>query len=71
MLIYFTKPGVIALILVALCVRVYYVRAKALAQKEMVSIFREMLTWEAKDKEFLLEHISKVTHGRKFISQMD
>lgn len=66
-LIYFTKPGVIALILVALCVRVYYIRAKALAQKEMVGILREMLTWEAKDKEFLLEHISKVTQGRKLI----
>lgn len=66
-LIYFTKPGVIALILLALCVRVYYMRAKAIAQKEMVGILREMLTWEAKDKEFLLEHISKVTQGRKFI----
>lgn len=64
-LIYFTKPGVIALILVALCVRVYYLRAKALAQKKVVGLLKEMLVWEAKDKEFLLEQISKVTQGRK------
>lgn len=63
-LIYFTKPGVVALILIGLCVRVYYLRAKALAQKQMVGMLRDMLTWEAKDKEFLLEHISKVTQGR-------
>lgn len=40
-------------------------RAKAHAQRGMVKILREMLIWEAKDKEFLLEHISKVTQGRK------
>lgn len=63
-LIYFTKPGVITLIFLALCVRVYYLKAKTLAQKEMVCMLKDMLTWETKDKEFLLEHISKVTQER-------
>ncbi|KAK4874902.1 hypothetical protein RN001_014262 [Aquatica leii] len=63
-LIYLTKPGVIALILVGMCVVVYYFRAKAVAQKGMVNILREMLLLEAKDKEFLLKTISKVTEGQ-------
>lgn len=45
-------------------VPVYYLRAKAHAQRGMVKILREMLAWEAKDKEFLLQRISKVTKGR-------
>ncbi|KAF2879289.1 hypothetical protein ILUMI_26881 [Ignelater luminosus] len=63
-LIYLVKPGTIALILVAMCVIVYYLRAKAYAQKDMVNILKNMLVLEAKDKEFLLENISKVTEGQ-------
>ncbi|KAF5294394.1 hypothetical protein FQR65_LT10759 [Abscondita terminalis] len=63
-LMYLTKPGVVALILVGMCVVVYYFRAKAVAQKGMVNILREMLLLEAKDKEFLLKTISKVTEGQ-------
>lgn len=32
----------------------------------MVHILKNMLVLEAKDKEFLLENISKVTEGRKY-----
>ncbi|KAK5640704.1 hypothetical protein RI129_009251 [Pyrocoelia pectoralis] len=34
-LMYVTKPGAVALILLAMCVAVYYLRAKTLAQKEL------------------------------------
>ncbi|KAF5289737.1 hypothetical protein FQA39_LY03654 [Lamprigera yunnana] len=63
-LMYLTKPGVIALVLVGMCVIVYYLRAKAIAQKGIVTILREMLILEARDKEFLLKTISKVTEGQ-------
>ncbi|KAB0793664.1 hypothetical protein PPYR_13284 [Photinus pyralis] len=59
-LMYFTKPGAVALMLLAMCVVVYYLRAKAIAQKGIVDILRDMLVLEAKDKEFLLRTFSKV-----------
>lgn len=43
----------------------YYLRAKAQAQRGIVAIYREMLVWEARDKEFLLQNISLVTKGGK------
>lgn len=46
-------------------VRVYYLRAKSNAQRGVVELLREMLKIEAKDKEFLLTNISKVTDGSK------
>ncbi|XP_015509206.1 transmembrane channel-like protein 5 isoform X1 [Neodiprion lecontei] len=55
------KPGIGAAILIAMCVAVYYLRAKACARKEMVEILRGMLVLEAQDKEFLLNGISRVT----------
>ncbi|XP_044760609.1 transmembrane channel-like protein 5 [Coccinella septempunctata] len=58
---YLIKPGVISLIIIALCARVYYVREKANAQRDMVKILRNMLVWEAKDKKFLLQSIANVT----------
>ncbi|XP_033608829.1 transmembrane channel-like protein 5 isoform X2 [Cryptotermes secundus] len=45
-------------------VGVYYLRAKSHAHKSMVHLLREMLVLEAKDKEFLLHSISKVTEGQ-------
>ncbi|XP_018570841.1 transmembrane channel-like protein 3 isoform X2 [Anoplophora glabripennis] len=62
-LLFVTKPGFIALVLIALCGRVYYIRAKAQAQRGIVAIYREMLVWEARDKEFLLQKIALVTKG--------
>ncbi|KAJ8963031.1 hypothetical protein NQ314_005603 [Rhamnusium bicolor] len=63
-LLFITKPGFIALVLIALCVRVYYLRAKAHAQRGIVAMYREMLMWESRDKEFLLQNISLVTKGQ-------
>lgn len=63
-ILYLTKPGSVGLILVGMCVVVYYLRAKAMAQKSMVEILKGMLVMEAKDKEFLLKNISKITEGQ-------
>lgn len=62
-LLYFTRPWVVAFLMSALGVAVYYMRARSLAHKSNVSILREMLILEAKDKEFLLNAITKVTDG--------
>lgn len=43
-------------------VAVYYLRAQAEASKQMVHILREMLVWQARDKEFLLKSFTKVTN---------
>ncbi|XP_075973260.1 transmembrane channel-like protein 7 [Anticarsia gemmatalis] len=60
---FLVRPGVIAFVMLSLCVAVYYMRAKALAQNSMVGILRHMLVLQAKDKDFLLNAISKVSNG--------
>ncbi|KAJ0176955.1 hypothetical protein K1T71_006964 [Dendrolimus kikuchii] len=62
-LTFITRPGFIAFLLMFLCVSVYYMRARALAQRSMVQILRHMLILQAKDKDFLLTAISKVSSG--------
>lgn len=44
-------------------VAVYYLRAKAEASKQMVRILREMLVWQARDKEFLVKTFSSATNN--------
>nr|CAD7443852.1 unnamed protein product [Timema bartmani] len=63
-ILFLVKPGVVAGVLVAMCMTVYYMRAKAQAHAKMVDILRVMLVSEAKDKEFLLSYISRVTEGK-------
>nr|CAD7432069.1 unnamed protein product [Timema monikensis] len=63
-ILFLVKPGVVAGVLVAMCMTVYYMRAKAQAHTKMVDILRVMLVSEAKDKEFLLSYISRVTEGK-------
>lgn len=60
---YIFKPGTLGMIIVAILAAIYYERAKALAQVETVHFLREMLVLEAKDKEYLLAKISKITKG--------
>jgi hypothetical protein len=60
---FITKPGVIGGVLLAMCVGVYYLRAKYLGYEGMVCHLREMLALEAKDKEFLLNKITMVTEN--------
>lgn len=44
-------------------VAAYYLRAKANSQIAMVNILREMLISEGRDKDFLLDNISKLMKG--------
>lgn len=44
-------------------VLVYYLRSKSKARIEMVKLLKEMLYIEAKDKEFLLANITRVTQN--------
>ncbi|CAB3253982.1 unnamed protein product [Arctia plantaginis] len=60
---FLVRPGVIAFVTLSLCVVVYYVRSRALAQRSMVRLLRQMLVLQAKDKDFLLTAISKVSNG--------
>ncbi|KAG8296208.1 Transmembrane channel-like protein 5 [Homalodisca vitripennis] len=64
-LMFLTKPGVVAGVLLTMCAGVYYLRAQSSAQMKMVEILREMLHAEARDKEYLLEKLSFFTGGRK------
>ncbi|XP_052759319.1 transmembrane channel-like protein 6 isoform X2 [Galleria mellonella] len=58
-----TRPGVIGFLLTFLSVFVYYTRARAVAQASMVDILQRMVSLQAKDKEFLLGAITKVSNG--------
>lgn len=41
----------------------YYLRSKSKARIEMVKLLKQMLYIEAKDKEFLLANITRVTQN--------
>ncbi|KAG7303051.1 hypothetical protein JYU34_013070 [Plutella xylostella] len=71
LLVFLTRPAVIGFIFVFLCIAVYYMRARSLAQRSMVDILRQMLVIEAKDKDFLLTAISKVSNGEWLYSPRD
>lgn len=45
-------------------VLVYYLRSKSMARIAMVKLLKDMLYLEAKDKEFLLTNITRVTQGK-------
>lgn len=60
----FTKPAFVGGILLTMCVTVYYLRAKAHSQIAKVKLLKEMLYLEAKDKEFLLGNISRLSQGK-------
>ncbi|XP_072932303.1 transmembrane channel-like protein 5 isoform X2 [Epargyreus clarus] len=62
-LVFLARPGVIGFVLLFLCVAVYYMRAKAGAQRSLVALLRHMLRLQAKDKDFLLSAIGKVSNG--------
>ncbi|XP_050346504.1 transmembrane channel-like protein 3 isoform X2 [Nymphalis io] len=57
------RPGAIAFALLALCVAVYILRARSIAQQSMARLLRHMLQLQAKDKDFLLSAIEKVSNG--------
>jgi transmembrane channel-like protein len=66
-LISVTKPAVVGGVILTLCVIVYYLRAKSRAQIAMVGLLKDMLFYEAKDKEFLLSNITKLTQGKEWL----
>nr|XP_034830467.1 uncharacterized protein LOC117987551 [Maniola hyperantus] len=57
------RPGPIAFVLLALCVCVYIVRARGAAQRCTARLLRQMRRLQAKDKDFLLAAIEKVSNG--------
>lgn len=61
---YVSKPGVVGVILIAILLAVYYLRAVGKARKRVVRILREILLLQAKDKQFLLERIARVSEGK-------
>ncbi|XP_076275093.1 transmembrane channel-like protein 7 isoform X1 [Rhynchophorus ferrugineus] len=63
-ILWFAKPGFIALIIIGMCGGVYILHAKANAQKETVAQYRNMLLWSAKDKEYYYNLISKFTDNQ-------
>lgn len=63
---YVTKPAIIGGLLLTMGVVTYYLRAKSKAQIAKVKLLKEMLCMEAKDKEFLLANISKITRGKEW-----
>ncbi|XP_026485671.2 transmembrane channel-like protein 3 isoform X2 [Vanessa tameamea] len=62
-LLFVSRPGAVAFALLALCVSVYIVRARSGAQQSMARLLRRMLQLQAKDKDFLLSAIEKVSNG--------
>ncbi|XP_046959727.1 transmembrane channel-like protein 3 [Vanessa cardui] len=62
-LLFVSRPGAIAFVLLALCVSVYILRARSYAQQSMARLLRRMLQLQAKDKDFLLSAIEKVSNG--------
>uniref|UniRef100_A0A182SE38 TMC domain-containing protein n=1 Tax=Anopheles maculatus TaxID=74869 RepID=A0A182SE38_9DIPT len=62
--VYITKPAIIGGVLLTMGVVTYYLRAKSRAQIAKVKLLKELLCMEAKDKEFLLANLSKVTRGK-------
>lgn len=61
-----SRPAVYGGILLAMMVIVYYLRSKSLARGVMVKLLKDMLYLEAKDKEYLLANITKVTKDREW-----
>lgn len=62
-----SRPAVYGGILLAMMVIVYYLRSKSQARGVMVKLLKDMLYLEAKDKEFLLANITKITKDREWI----
>lgn len=60
-----SSPGVIAGVLVILCVGTYYMRIVMVGHKEMVTLLRHQLTMEGKDKAYLLRKLQKVRAKKK------
>ncbi|XP_055586664.1 transmembrane channel-like protein 5 [Uranotaenia lowii] len=67
--IYITKPAIIGGVLLTMAIAAYYLRAKSKAQIAKVKLLKELLCLEAKDKEFLLANISRITRGRDWSHQ--
>ncbi|XP_031627951.1 transmembrane channel-like protein 5 [Contarinia nasturtii] len=61
------RPAAIGLLLLTLCVLVYYLRSKSRARIEMVKLLKQMLYTEAKDKEFLLANITRITQNNEWL----
>ncbi|XP_055912980.1 transmembrane channel-like protein 5 [Eupeodes corollae] len=65
------RPAVVGGILLAMMVMVYYLRSKSKARGKMVKLLKDMLYIEAKDKEFLVMHITRITKNRHWMFEED
>lgn len=65
-LLYVTRPGIVAVILMAMLLGVYYLRSVAKAREHVVGILQDILRLEAEDKKFLLKSISKFSERSKY-----
>ncbi|CAD7091086.1 unnamed protein product [Hermetia illucens] len=61
------RPAVMGGILLTMSVLVYYLRSKSKARIGMVKLLKEMLYMEAKDKEFLLSCITRITQDKEWL----
>lgn len=62
-----TRPAIMGGLLLAMCVIIYYLRAKSKSRIAMVSILKDMLYLEAKDKEHLRALTDKETNGKSWL----
>lgn len=62
-----TRPAVMGGLLLAMCVIMYYLRAKSKSRIAMVSILKDMLYLEAKDKEHLRALTDKEINGKSWL----
>lgn len=62
---FISSPGCIASILVALCVGTYYMRIVMVGHKEMVTLLRQQLHMEGRDKAYLLRMLQDVSQKKK------
>lgn len=62
---FISSPGSIASILVALCVGTYYMRIVMIGHKEMVTLLRQQLHMEGRDKAYLLRMLQDVSQKKK------
>lgn len=59
------SPGFFSVVIILFCVMVYLARLKAEARKDMVSLLKEHINMESKDKAFLLKLIEKASKEHK------
>ena len=66
-LLYVFRPGIVAVVLMAMLLAVYYLRSVAKARQHVVNILQDIVRLQAEDKKFLLQSISKFSERSKSV----